>query len=126
MSRVATSADARLEIVLSHPIQHFVPCFRQLDQRLNGRLVVHYASRHGLDIRHDPEFDASFAWEMDLLSGYGHQFWEREGTRSDPGAGFFGIQFPGLLKRWRREPPGAVLIFGWLFAGYWQAAWAAR
>jgi glycosyltransferase involved in cell wall biosynthesis len=110
-----------LAIFLSHPIQHFVPWFRELDERLEGRLFVHYASRHGLEARHDPEFGASFAWDMDLVSGYRHQFWDDSPHRG-PGDGFWGIRYPGLASELRREPPRAVLILGWLFAGYWQAA----
>lgn len=114
-----------LAIFLSHPIQHFVPWLRELDRRLEGRLVVHYASRHGLEPRHDPEFGATFAWDMDLISGYRHRFWDDSPQRG-PGHGFWGIRFPGLWTHLHREAPRAVLLPGWLFAGYWQAAAVAK
>ncbi|MEQ1730346.1 MAG: glycosyltransferase family 4 protein [Vicinamibacterales bacterium] len=115
-----------LAIFLSHPIQHFVPWLQALNERLEGRLVVHYASRHGLEARHDPEFGSTFAWDMDMLSGYRHQFWEQPGTRQGPDQGFWGIRYPGLAAELRRHRPTAVLVWGWLFAGYWQAAATAK
>jgi glycosyltransferase involved in cell wall biosynthesis len=115
-----------LAIFLSHPIQHFVPWLRELDHRLEGGVMVHYASRQGLETRHDPEFGQSFAWDMDLLSGYRHKFWEREGHVRGPSHGFWGVRYPGLAAYLRRERPRAILVWGWLYAGFWQAAWTAR
>jgi glycosyltransferase involved in cell wall biosynthesis len=112
-------------VFLSHPIQHFVPWLQKLHERLEGRLIVHYASRHGLEARHDPEFGQTFAWEMDLLSGYQYRFWDDDPARG-PGHGFWGVQYPGLSGVLRRERPSAVLLWGWLFAGYWHAAAVAE
>ena len=39
-------------------------------EALDGELMVHYAS--SLVWWFDPEFMESFAWDMDLLSGYKH------------------------------------------------------
>lgn len=114
-----------LEIFLSHPIQHFVPWLQALNVRLDGRLMVHYASRHGLEARLDPEFGSVFAWDMDLTSGYQHRFWE-SGSQQGPDRGFWGIRYPGLSSELARTRPTAVLVWGWLFAGYWQAALTAR
>ena len=125
MAASAERSRPKLAVFLSHPIQHFVPWLRELDQRLDGRLIVHYASRHGLEARYDPEFGASFAWDMDLTSGYRHQFWDDSPDRG-PGHGFWGIRYPGLGTHLRRDPPRAMLLPGWLFAGYWQAAILAR
>jgi glycosyltransferase involved in cell wall biosynthesis len=123
----SSSGDAGcdLSVFLSHPIQHFVPWLRELHQRLDGRFTVHYASRHGLEARYDPEFGERFAWDMDLVSGYRHQFWDDSPDRG-PGHGFWGIRYPGVSAHLQRQRPRAVLLPGWLFAGYWQAAAAAR
>jgi glycosyltransferase involved in cell wall biosynthesis len=121
-----TSRPSHLAIFLSHPIQHFVPWLRELDRRLEGGVVVHYASRQGLEARYDPEFGERFAWDMELLSGYQHKFWEKEGHVRGPSHGFWGVRYPGLTAYLRRERPRAILVWGWLYAGYWQAAWTAR
>jgi glycosyltransferase involved in cell wall biosynthesis len=122
---VADHTPIELEIFLSHPIQHFAPWLRELSRRLDGRLVVNYATRHGLEARHDPEFGESFAWDMDLVSGYQHRFWDDKRGRG-PDRGFWGIRYPGLANHLRRHRPRALLVTGWLFAGYWQAATIAR
>lgn len=121
----ASQTASELEIFLSHPIQHFGPWLRELSQRLDGRLVVNYATRHGLEARHDAEFGASFAWDMDLVSGYQHRFWDDKAGRG-PDQGFWGIRYPRLANHLRHHRPRALLVTGWLFAGYWQAAAIAR
>lgn len=109
---------------LSHPIQHYAAWFAGLGERLGDDFMVVYASRHGLDAARDAEFGETFSWEMDLLAGHRHEFWP-DAARQSPGGGFLGIRFPGLAEYLRREQPRAVMVFGWLFAGYWQAARAA-
>lgn len=121
----AMPAPCELEIFLSHPIQHFGPWLRELSRRLDGRIVVNYATRHGLEARHDAEFGASFAWDMDLVSGYQHRFWDDKPGRG-PDRGFWGIRYPRLADHLRHHRPRALLVTGWLFAGYWQAAALAR
>lgn len=115
----------RLAIFLSHPIQHFIPWLRELNRALDGELMVHYASKHGLEERFDPEFMESFAWDMDLLSGYKHTFWELDASVG-PGDGFRAVRYRGIARALRAERPDAVLIWGWLFQGYWEVAWHAK
>jgi glycosyltransferase involved in cell wall biosynthesis len=62
---------------------------------------------------------------MDLTSGYQHQFWDDAPDRG-PGHGFWGVQYPRLARALRQQPPKAILLPGWLFAGYWQAAALAK
>ena len=61
----------RLGILTSHPIQYHTPWFRSLAKEVN--LEVFFA--------HQPEatqqgdgFGKAFQWDVDLLSGYRHQF----------------------------------------------------
>ena len=125
MTRSNSSDGDKLAIFLSHPIQHFVPWLRSLSRELDGRLMVHYASRQGLDRRLDQEFGESFAWDMDLVSGYRQTFWETDAS-SGPGGGFRGVRYPGIERTFAAARPEAVLVWGWLFQGYWEAAWGAR
>jgi glycosyltransferase involved in cell wall biosynthesis len=111
----------RLVAFVSHPIQHYTPWFAALGQRMGEDFRVVFSSRHGVDAARDPEFGETFAWDMDLLAGYAHEF-EPLARRHSPGAGFWGIRFPHARERLRRLRPRAVMTFGWLFAGYWEAA----
>jgi len=114
----------RLAAFLSHPIQHYAPRFAALGRRMGDDFRVIYSSRHGVDAARDPEFGETFAWDMDLLAGYAHEF-EPDARRHSPAAGFWGIRFQGARERLRHLRPRAVMTFGWLYAGYWEAARAA-
>jgi glycosyltransferase involved in cell wall biosynthesis len=114
----------QLVAFLSHPIQHYTPWFAALGRRMGDDFRVIYSSRHGVDAARDPEFGETFAWDMDLLAGYAHEF-EPNARRHSPGGGFWGIRFGHARERLRRLRPRAVMTFGWLFAGYWEAARAA-
>lgn len=118
--------SGKLLMFLSHPIQHYTPWFAALHQRLGGRLKVVFACRHGLDASMDREFGQKFAWDMDLLAGYESEFYGEVSAGQNPGGGFWGIRFPGIGEFLERERPRAVMIFGWLYKGYWEVANAAR
>jgi glycosyltransferase involved in cell wall biosynthesis len=111
---------------LSHPIQHFVPWFRSLHERLGDRFLVMYASRHGLDESFDREFGEGFQWDMDLSSGYPHIFVPTTGYVPNVNRKFWGIRFPNARKILDENGIGAVMLLGWQYLGYWQIAMAAR
>ena len=113
-------------IFLSHPIQHYVPWFADLHRQLGDDVKVVFATRHGLDESTDEEFGESFAWDMDLLEGYRYEFYPQVSPNLGPNNGLLGIRFQGVEDYLCKKKPDAVMIFGWLFAGYWQVAWAAR
>jgi len=115
-----------IHIFLSHPIQHYVPWFAELHKKLGDDVKVIFATRHGLDESTDPEFGESFVWDMDLLEGYKHEFYPQTDPDLSPNNGFWGIRFSGVEDYLRKNQVDAVMIFGWLFAGYWEVAWAAR
>ena len=63
-----------LVIITTHPIQYQTPLWRAL--ALDGRVPfeVWFLTRHGLDQSYDKGFGKTFAWDIDLLSGYPHCF----------------------------------------------------
>ena len=65
---------ARLAIVVSHPIQHFVHLYRALAARDDLTVKVFYGSRMGLAAYHDREMAAVIKWAGDMESGYDHEF----------------------------------------------------
>lgn len=64
----------RIGILALHPIQYYVPLYQRLASRGVMDLDVLYLS----DLGHRPEVDSEFgvpiAWNIDLLSGYTHNF----------------------------------------------------
>lgn len=64
----------RLGVLDLHPIQYHAPLYQRLTARANVRLDVLYLSDHGLKPALDPGFGVPIAWDIDLLSGYEHEF----------------------------------------------------
>jgi glycosyltransferase involved in cell wall biosynthesis len=64
----------KLGIVAFAPIQYHTPLFQLLVRRGNVDLDVLFLSDRGLSATIDPGFGSSVAWDIDLLSGYQHQF----------------------------------------------------
>ena len=120
------SPAPRLGIVLSHPTQYYSPWFRWLRAETALDLRVFYLWDFGVTARHDQEFGAAVAWDVDLLAGYESEFVPNCARR--PGTDhFWGLRNPTLpatLARWR---PDAVLLFGYHFAAHLRLiAWARR
>jgi glycosyltransferase involved in cell wall biosynthesis len=74
----------RIAAFLSHPIQYFSPLWREASRRPEVDLKVFYFSRHGLEAAVDPGFGVSFAWNIDLLTGYQSAFLPRQWPTRDP------------------------------------------
>jgi glycosyltransferase involved in cell wall biosynthesis len=84
----------RLGILVSHPIQYFVPVYRVVarDPRLD--LTVLYRTRMGVDAYHDPGFGQTLKWDVPLLDGYNSEFLSDKTTL----AGLESKVVPSLLR----------------------------
>lgn len=120
-----TPARRRLAVVLSHPTQYYSPWFRWLAGRVALDLRVFYLWRFGVSTQRDPGFGTSFAWDVDLLSGYESEFVPNKAKA--PGAesfwGFNNPELPGRLAAWK---PDALLLFGYKWASHLRAILWAR
>src|ERR1035441_7028066 len=74
----------RIAVFLSHPIQHFSPIWQELSSRPGIELRVFYYSRQGIEKGMDREFGVEKVWDVDLLSGYEHEFLPRQWPTRDP------------------------------------------
>lgn len=82
-------------------------------------------SRHGIAPSADREFGRTFAWDIDLISGYPHRFLAGA-ERASPGS-FWGCRLHEPLAPLLRQAGATALwLQGWQVAGYWQAAHAAK
>lgn len=93
------TARRRLAIVVSHPIQHFVPFYRALAADPDVGLHVLFGSRMGLESYYDAEMRTEIKWKMDMLGGYPHAFLSDDPTR-------VGVALKALR-------PDAVLVYGY-------------
>ncbi|MDO9411041.1 MAG: glycosyltransferase family 4 protein [Pseudolabrys sp.] len=112
-------------ILSTHPIQYQVPIWQALARDGSVPFEVWYLSEHGVAPSADREFGKTFAWDIDLLSGYPHRFLDGA-KRSEPGH-FWGCRLhENLSARLKRAGATALWMQGWQVAAYWQAARQAK
>jgi glycosyltransferase involved in cell wall biosynthesis len=113
----------RLAFVTSHPIQYYAPLFRELAQRLD--LVVFFAHRATASDQAKAGFGLGFDWDVDLLSGYAHEFLPNVSNRPALDR-FSGCDTPEIGERIRKGGFDVVLVQGWYLKCFLQAAFAAK
>ena len=117
--------SSKLAVVLSHPTQYYSPWFRWLRARTALQFRVFYLWESGVTVQRYPQFQAAFKWDVDLLSGYDHEFVRN--TARTPGTGhFWGLRNPALTARLAEYRPDAVLMFGYAYASHLHAICWAR
>ena len=115
----------RLAVVLSHPTQYYSPWFRWLRDHTPLDFHVFYLWEFGVSTQHDRQFQATFKWDVDLLSGYEHEFVPN--LAREPGTHHFrGLHNPALPARIAAWRPTAVLFFGYNWSSHVRAIVSAR
>lgn len=113
----------RLAVVASHPIQYYAPLYRRLARSVD--VEVFYSHRATAADHSMSEFGVEFEWDLDLLSGYRHVFLQN--TAVCPGLDHFGGCDTPEIGIWLRHGGfDAVVIQGWHFKAFIQAAFAAK
>jgi glycosyltransferase involved in cell wall biosynthesis len=86
---------------------------------------VWYLTDHAVRPTRDREFDATFAWDLDLLSGYPYRF-VKTADNATPGS-FWKCRLQEPLRKKLREAGATALwIQGWQVLAYWQAVVEAK
>ncbi len=121
-----TTPPLRLAIVASHPTQYYGPWFRHIAQQGELDLRIFYLWNFGVAKTHDRQFGKSFAWDVDVVDGYAHEFVPN--ISGDPGTHhFLGLRNPTLTARLGAFRPQALLIFGYNYASHLRTIlWARR
>jgi glycosyltransferase involved in cell wall biosynthesis len=114
-----------LAIVTTHPIQYQVPLWQALATDGRVPFEVWYLTDHGTRLSLDREFGKTFAWDLEMLSGYPYNLLD-VGPTASPNS-FLPCRLRERLRdRIRRVGARVVWIQGWQVAAYWQAAWEAK
>jgi glycosyltransferase involved in cell wall biosynthesis len=109
----------RLAVIATHPVQYHAPLYREV-QRLGLPVTAVYGSDFSVSGYHDREFNVTFSWSTDLLSGYSSVFLS---TTAEGGAiTAEGTSARGLATTLSRMAPDAVLLTGYSPAYLRQAA----
>jgi glycosyltransferase involved in cell wall biosynthesis len=117
-------SETRLAIVLSHPTQYYSPWFRwmRVNTALNFR--VFYLSDFGIRASTDKKFGQTFAWDIDLTSGYEWEMVPNAAARPDT-LRYDGLKNPEIFSRLRLYAPSVVLLFGYNYHTHLRLiAWA--
>jgi glycosyltransferase involved in cell wall biosynthesis len=113
----------RLGIVTSHPIQYQAPLFRALVEKVDAH--VYFSCRASANNQAEAGFGVGFDWDTDLTGGYPHSFLQN--VSLNPGiVEFDGCDTPDVGRSLAAERPDVLVVFGWHFKSYLQAAKAAR
>ena len=99
----------KIAIFTTHPIQYQVPLFRMLAKIPNVKLKVYYASNQGVKFKKDKDFNRKFAWNIDLISGYDHEY---IGTNNDDVNSFF-LNSNSIYKKIKKNKFDLSIILGW-------------
>jgi glycosyltransferase involved in cell wall biosynthesis len=120
--QATTPSPLRFAAVLSHPIQHYSPVFRELAKLPGVRVRVFYLCDYGTRDSYDPGFAVSYKWD---LAGYEHEFL-RPGF-APVAFGFREMDSPELTSRLDQYRPHAIWVHGYGQRISWRAVrWANR
>lgn len=108
----------RLAVVITHPIQYYVPVFQLLSQQC--RLKVFYTwGENWLNNKYDPGFMKNVEWDIPLLNGYEYGFVEN--IAKEPGSYHRkGINNPKLIEYIKNFQPNAILVHGYAYKSHLQ------
>ena len=115
----------RLAVVISHPIQHFVPLYARLARSGEVDLKVFFCCDWGIREYADPDFGKTFAWDIPLLDGYQSEFLPI--ARRPRSMSFFDVDNPQVGERLSSFNPDAVWIHGYGQRTSWRVLrWARK
>lgn len=112
-----------LVVIETHPVQYHAPVYRAATA-MGVPVTAIYGSDFSVMGYHDEEFNASFAWDTDLLQGYDARFLSR--VSEGGAASHADVSTRGLRRALRELRPSAVLIVGYsprFHRGAWFEAW---
>jgi glycosyltransferase involved in cell wall biosynthesis len=109
----------KLAIIITHPIQYYVPLFQLLAKSCNLKVFYTWGEK-GNGEKFDPDFKQIISWDLPLLDGYEFDFLENKAK--NPGSHHFkGIVNPKLIGKLKDFNPNAILVYGWAYQAHLQA-----
>lgn len=109
----------KLAIIITHPIQYYVPLFKELAKYCNLKVFYTWGEK-GAEAKYDPGFNKTILWDLPLLDGYNYEFMTN--SAKDPGSHHYrGIANPDLIAKVSSFHPDAILIYGWAYQAHLSA-----
>lgn len=125
MNPCSPDTAPRLAIVVTHPIQHFAPLYRELEATGAVDLRVFFCCDWGVRSYFDPAFGREVEWDVPLLDGYAHEFLPI--ARRPRSISFLEVDNPEVGTRLAAYRPDVVLVHGYGCRTMWRAvSWARK
>jgi hypothetical protein len=112
-----------LKIFETHPVQYHAPVYRAAAQDFGVPLKVFYGADFSVRGYQDQEFGAAVKWDVDLTSGYAHEFLSDALTLKPKNYGEVSGQ--GVRQALRATPTTAVMALGYNSV-FDRAVWRAQ
>lgn len=114
-----------LAILSTHPVQYQAPLWQALAKDGSVPFEVWYLTDHGTQPSYDRQFGKTFAWDLDVLSGYSYRF-----LKVNKGADISRVDKVRIKERlprlFEKKSVCALWVLGWEALAYWQAVWQAH
>jgi glycosyltransferase involved in cell wall biosynthesis len=111
--------------LVSHPIQYYVPLFREISRRPEIDLTVYYYSADSLREYFDPGFGREVKWDVPLTGGYQYVF-DQSANERKPIEGFDWRPSWSILRELAKKKFDVIWLNGYMFANSWMATLLSR
>ena len=117
---MVTQQKIRVAIIVSHPIQYYIPLYQKLAQRSDISIKVFFTWHAGQAPVKDQGFGIEVSWDIPLTQGY--EFELVSNLSADPGTHhFLGLRNPTLIQQVVSWRPDVVHITGWAWLSHLAA-----
>ena len=99
----------KIEIIVSHPIQHFCPQYASFTRNPAVRVKVFFASSLGHKPYHDEKFGKSIVWKNLKLEEFEHEFLNEGRVLAADSK----LDAPGLEEKLIAFNPDLVILYGY-------------
>ena len=110
----------RLAVIVSHPIQYYVPLYRRLAKRSDLDVKVFFTWHAADGAQQDHGFKREVRWDIPLTEGYEYELMANV-ARAPGTHHFWGLRNPDLIKRVTEWKPDAVHVTGYALASHLHA-----
>jgi glycosyltransferase involved in cell wall biosynthesis len=108
----------KLAVVITHPIQYYVPVFRLLAQQCQLKVFYTWGTA-GVKPKHDPGFGKTIAWDLPLLDSYDYELLQN--VAENPGSHHRkGIINPEIIDKIEAYQPNAILVYGYMYQSHFK------
>lgn len=103
----------KVYIVVTHPIQYFVPLYQEMAKDADLDLHVMFCSDETIKGSSDEHFGIEVKWDIPLLEGYNFKFLKNNSWKPSLNNGFWGIINLSIISYLWSAPKGLIVVSGW-------------